>query len=1179
MKLEKALTNFDSHQEKRLSSLRTQLGHQQDNIIGKFNILGKTVSERLNDAPISESTRNSMALENIASISHIEREELSRKGIESPSKLFSLKITPKHGHNITKEVNGEVKEETKEDESEVETNWEFKKILKEDEDGEYFNSFPTIKELTHHNWLLKNLRPPWVNARIRAESLNNIKISCMIRHFFKRHAYIDLESPINVKSGRLYNRIMSYGLESRKDTTSIIDHHLGEMAFGSPFIDETGIVYNKEKGTVMFKQNDKKITLKMSHIIEIMPPRVMTRSVGQPVPESQGGGTSERVGRDGRGRRPREGNDERVDDSNDQGNDQIMGANGGVEGVNRNVEGVNKGGPDFSPIFAQQLQNLLPIMLARVGNQGNVGNQNGNVVNENIQENVGNALLNGNRVGCSYKEFLACNPKEYDGKGGDVVLTRWIEKMKNVQEIEEFCPSHKMEKLETELWNHAMVGAGHAAYADRFHELAILVPHLVTPESRKIERYVYGLASQIYRMVAATEPKNIQKVVQIFGAQTDKAIRNGSIKKVEKRRNAGKPSKDKNGRDNNMRRRIGNAFASTANPVGRDNTSVWPKLPPVTPTMHPECLVAHSLNVTTQEAREVPNIMTGMFTLNNHFATTLFDFDADYSFVSTTFIPLLDIEPSELGFRYKIEIASGQLVEIDMVIKGYKLEIEGHVFDIDLIPFGHGSFDVIIGMDWLSDHKAEVICHEKVVRIPLLDDKVLRVLGERPEEKVRLLMSAKASDKKQEEIVLVIDFSEVFLDDLSRLPPLRKIKIRIEFIPGAVPIAKYPNHLFFSKIDLRPGYHQLRVPENDIPKTAFGNRYGHFEFTVMPFGLTNAPSVFIDLMNRVCRPYLDKSVIVFINDILIYSKTREEHVEHLRYVINGNGFHVDPSKSEVVKNWKAPRTPTEKCKTFNWDEERELAFQTLKDKLCNAPVLALPDGPEDYASRQLKIHEKNYTTHDLELGAVVFVLKIWRHYLYETKSVIYTDHKSLQHIFSQKELNMRHHRWIESFSDYDYEICYHPDMSMAYHPQIDVQSEHTIQTLEYMLRACILDFGGSWDVHLPLVEFSYNNSYNSSVRCALFEALYGRKCHSLIMWAEKGVVRFGKKGKLAPRFVRPFEIVEKVGLVAYQLDLNLELNGIYDTFYVSNLKKSLVDLTLQVPLDEIQVDAKLNFME
>ncbi|GJU37574.1 reverse transcriptase domain-containing protein [Tanacetum coccineum] len=320
-----------------------------------------------------------------------------------------------------------------------------------------------------------------------------------------------------------------------------------------------------------------------------MPPRMRTRSAGRPAAESLGGGTGERVGRGGRGRRPREGNDERVEDLNGQGNDQGLGANGGVEGVNGNVEGANGGAPDFSMIISQQLQNLLP---AQVSNRGNVGNQNGNVVNENVQENVGNVLVNGNRVGCSYKEFLACNPKEYDGKGGVVVLTRWIKKIKNVQDIsgysndrkvkytvgsfvgkaltwwnsqirtlsrevavsmswndfkfmmiQEFCPSHEMQKLESELWKHAMVVAGHAAYTDRFHKLAS----------------------------AATEPKTMQKAVQISSALTDEAVRNGSIKKVEKRGNVGEPSKDKNGRDDN--KRTGNAFATTVNPVGRENVN------------------------------------------------------------------------------------------------------------------------------------------------------------------------------------------------------------------------------------------------------------------------------------------------------------------------------------------------------------------------------------------------------------------------------------------------------------------------------------------------------------------------------------------------------------------------------------------------------------------------------
>ncbi|GJW79703.1 putative reverse transcriptase domain-containing protein, partial [Tanacetum coccineum] len=297
-------------------------------------------------------------------------------------------------------------------------------------------------------------------------------------------------------------------------------------------------------------------------------------------------------------------------------------------------------------------------------------------------------------------------------------------------------------------------------------------------------------------------------------------------------------------------------------------------------------------------------------------------------------------------------------------------------------------------MDWLSNHKAEIICHEKVVRIPILDGK--------------------------EEIVVVRDFPEVFPDDLFGLPPIREIEFWIKLVPVAMPVAKSHYRLAPSELEelsgqlkelrdkgfIRPssspwgapvlsGYHQLRVHEDEIPKTTFGTCYVHFEFTVMPFGLTNAPAVFMDLMNRVSRPYLDKFRIVFIDDMLIYSKTREEHEAHLglvlellkkkklyakfskcefklrevqflRHVINGDGIHVDPSKIEAIKNWKAPRTLsevrsflglagyyrrfienffkiakpltvlTQKNKTFDWAEEQENAFQTLKDNLCNA---------------------------------------------------------------------------------------------------------------------------------------------------------------------------------------------------------------------------------------------------
>ncbi|GKE24625.1 putative reverse transcriptase domain-containing protein, partial [Tanacetum coccineum] len=238
----------------------------------------------------------------------------------------------------------------------------------------------------------------------------------------------------------------------------------------------------------------------------------------------------------------------------------------------------------------------------------------------------------------------------------------------------------------------------------------------------------------------------------------------------------------------------------------------------------------------------------------------------------------LGIEPSDLGFNYEIEIASGQLVEIDKVIKGFKLEIKGHEFDINLIPFGSGSFDVIIIIDWLSNHKAEIICHENVVRIPLSDGKVLRVLRERPKEKIRHLVSAKAKEQKQEELVVVRDVPEMFLDDLLGLLHSREIKFWIELVLGAIPVVKSPNRLAPSEME------ELSAPRTSSEVRSFLGLAGYYRRCIENFSK------------------IAKSLTIL----------------------------------------------TQKCKTFDWGEEQEREFQTLKDKLCNAPVLALPDRLEDF---------------------------------------------------------------------------------------------------------------------------------------------------------------------------------------------------------------------------------------
>ncbi|GKB45493.1 putative reverse transcriptase domain-containing protein [Tanacetum coccineum] len=318
----------------------------------------------------------------------------------------------------------------------------------------------------------------------------------------------------------------------------------------------------------------------------------------------------------------------------------------------------------------------------------------------------------------------------------------------------------------------------------------------------------------------------------------------------------------------------------------------------------------------------------------------------------------------------------------------------------------------------------------------------------------------KSKEKRLEDVPTVRDFPEVFPEDLPGLPPIRQVEFQIDLVPGVAPVAQAPYRLapsnryplpriddlfdqlqgssVYSKIDLRPGYHQLRVCDEDILKMAFRTRYSHYEFQVMPFGLTNAPTVFMDLMNQTNFGVAQEGRIV------------RQVFEVRLLAVEVSCRDTNDIYDRFLQDCKhMTKTMTQKSVKFNWGEKEETAFQMLKQKLCSAMILALPKESENfvvyydashkglcavlmqkerviaYASCQLKIHEKNYTTHDLELGAVVFALKMWRHYLYGTKCVVFTDHKSLQHILDHKELNMRQRRWLELLSDYDCELRYH----------------------------------------------------------------------------------------------------------------------------------------------------------
>ncbi|GJY49653.1 reverse transcriptase domain-containing protein [Tanacetum coccineum] len=544
-----------------------------------------------------------------------------------------------------------------------------------------------------------------------------------------------------------------------------------------------------------------------------MPPRMKTQSAGRQTVAPGGGRMGGRIGRGGgRTREPTGRVGGRTSDQGGRGGDQGIGVNGGDDEV-----------PDFSTVIAQQLQDLLPTIIAQVGNH-----------TSNIQGDVRSVNVGNGRNGCSYKEFMACNPKDYDRKGGAIVYTRWIEKMESVQDMtgyganqkvksitgsfigkaltwwntqvqtrgrkaavgmtwedfkdlmrKEFCPNNVMQKLETEFWCYAMVGAGHAAYTDRFHELASLAP-------------------QIHVMVAATEPTIIQSDVLKAGMLTDEAIKNGSLKKnTKKRKNSRELSRKENVRDDNKISRTGRVFATITNPVRKEYTSTTPKCTNCSfhhnPEMH--CRKYTNCNHLGHFARDYragPRMVTPMSARNLTTTRGAF-FECGGTDHYKAACPRsnraprpggnrqkqpMAIEggqgrgnngnqahPGDLGFSYEIEIASGQLVEINKVIRDCKLEIEGHTFDIDLILFGHESFDVIVGMDWLSRHKAKIVYHKKVVKIPLPHGKILRVLEEKPKEKVRYLMSAKTEEPKLKDIVVVRNFLEVFPDDLSGLPP------------------------------------------------------------------------------------------------------------------------------------------------------------------------------------------------------------------------------------------------------------------------------------------------------------------------------------------------------------------------------------------------------------------------
>ncbi|GJR34300.1 reverse transcriptase domain-containing protein [Tanacetum coccineum] len=767
----------------------------------------------------------------------------------------------------------------------------------------------------------------------------------------------------------------------------------------------------------------------------------------------------------------------------------------------------------------------------------------------------------------NYKEFISCQPFYFNVTFATSTLTddalswwnayaqpmgeeqanqiTWTELKRLL--TNKYCPRTEIRKMEEELYNLTVKGNDLKPHVRRFQELTILCPNMVPNTEKLLEAFIGGLPQSIEGNVTASKPQTLEEAINIAQRLMDQVTKHTPVQ-------VSSDNKRKYARDLPLCKRCNlhhtgpcTGKCNICNKVGHLTKNCQNKKPATGSNQLLVTIVCHACgekghytnqcqktNINAQgraymlrdkNAHQDPNVVTGMFLLNQHLAKVLFDSGADRSFISISLASMLNIPSITIDTFYDIEMADGNLVSTNTVIKGCTLTLLNQPFEIDLMPIKLGSFDVVIGMDWLSKYHAKILYDEKVVHIPI-NGETLIIRGDQSKTRLNLIscikteryisrgcqvfmiqvMEKKSDEKRLEDIPVVKEFSDVFPEDLPGLPPVRQVEFQIDLIPGAalvalpratsvarapyrlalqkcrelsnnlqelaergfivqvlhlgesvlfvqkrktvlsecvMPITRVLNKLIVMKsLPITQGYDDLFEPNfkvqgiKDIPSMPFRTVY-RTKFQVMPFGLTNAHA----------RKYMPSSPSV------ISGSFRASFLDHL---IDSQGLHVDPAKIEAVKNWTSPTTPTEIRQFLGLASYYQRFFKDFSKiaksltELTQKNKNTLPEGNDNfvvycdashqglgavlmqrkkviaYASRQLKPHEENYTTHDLELGAVVFTLKIWRHYLYGTKCTVFTDHKSLQHILNKKESNMRQRCWLELLTDYDCEIRYHP---------------------------------------------------------------------------------------------------------------------------------------------------------
>nr|GEW28630.1 hypothetical protein [Tanacetum cinerariifolium] len=727
----------------------------------------------------------------------------------------------------------------------------------------------------------------------------------------------------------------------------------------------------------------------------------------------------------------------------------------------------------------------------------------------------------------------------------------------------EYYPPTEIQRMEQELWTLNLKRDDIEAYKNPFQELALMCPNLVPTKRKKVERYIRGFPKRIKGNITSSKHTTLHDAINMVCELVEQAVhgRVARISESNKRKAYVVAPAETRGYVRNLP--MCNYCNSHHNRQCLPKCQSWQRTGPqekhyiakvpgagFTPLRDATCYGcgekghykdkcpkernhqdegarARAYVMSTENLQQNPNVVTGTFLDNDHYASILFDSGAEKSFVSTKFTPVINIAPATLDTSYKVELADGKVVRTNTVLRGCTLALFNHVFKIDLLPTRLGNFDVIFGMDWLSYHQAIIVCYEKIVRIPSSNGEILKIQGERLKKDLKSLLCIKADEKKLDDICIFRDFPELFLDDLTGLPSVRTIEFCIDLISGALPIVKSPYRLTPSKML------ELLNQLKELQEKGF-IRPSHSSW--------RAPVLFVKKKDSALRMCID------------YKELNKLTIE--------NRYHL-PRIDDFLTNYK--------IWILSVGGIRKLIMDEAHTNRLTKSAHFLPMH-EDYKMEKL---------------ARIYINEIIVRHGVPVLIILDRDGQFTSQLWQalQKALGTK------------------PNMSTVYHPKTDGQSERTIQTLEDMLRSCVMDFGGSWDTHLSLVEFSYNSSYHKSIKCEPFEALYGQKCRSSVIWAKVGEIQLirpkivkettekiihiknrlktarSRQKSYADKRRKPVEFkVRDLVLLKVSPRKGVELSCIHDTFHISNLKKCLAESDIQVPLEEIEIDENLRFM-